>query len=171
LNERFPLSGVDNQLVEIIVSDTHIKVVILSAYWAAQVGRGPNGIFEQQLSKIIGKLISAKKIVYIADDVPGFEFDAKQCKYHNRISGEVNCKNLLSTYQNSRQKYYSTFQSILIKYPTIRLIEFDKLFCDDKFCKMSFDNMLLFRDSNHLNINGSKFVAEAIVKAYPELSK
>jgi hypothetical protein len=30
---------------------------------------------------------------------------------------------------------------------------------------------LLYRDSNHLNINGSKYLANRVIKEYPELSR
>jgi hypothetical protein len=43
------------------------------------------------------------------------------------------------------------------------------MFCSGAVCSMAADGKLLYRDDNHLNINGSRFLGAKIVAAAPEL--
>ena len=55
--------------------------------------------------------------------------------------------------------------------PEIKLLETYKYFCNENGCTMLNENNILYRDSNHLNILGSRFVGSQLVKEYPELKK
>jgi hypothetical protein len=43
-------------------------------------------------------------------------------------------------------------------------------FCGEGVCNMAKDGKLFYRDNNHLNINGSKFVGKEMVKNNPQLA-
>jgi hypothetical protein len=53
--------------------------------------------------------------------------------------------------------------------PKVKILNTAKPFCDKKFCYMAKNNKLLFRDLNHLNLNGVKYLGEKIIKDNPEI--
>jgi hypothetical protein len=40
-------------------------------------------------------------------------------------------------------------------------------FCGEATCDMARNGQLLYRDYNHLNINGSRFLARRVIDDYP----
>ena len=72
------------------------------------------------------------------------------------------CKKLTSTVIKEHEVYDMIFRRLSEKYkiPYISLLEF---FCDSDFCRVEKEGMILYRDSNHLNIEGSRLVADFIV--------
>lgn len=53
----------------------------------------------------------------------------------------------------------------------IKLLETYKYFCNNYECTMLDENgNILYRDSNHLNIIGSRFIGNRLLKEYPSLN-
>jgi len=55
--------------------------------------------------------------------------------------------------------------------PKIKLIKSRKYFCMENKCSMLINNKLYYRDNNHLNSKGSKYIANKIILDRPELIK
>jgi len=60
-------------------------------------------------------------------------------------------------------------RAIVEKEPRIRMIDTYSHFCDEEICKMTDSNQLLYRDNNHLNIPGSRYLGRLIVRDHPDL--
>jgi peptidoglycan/LPS O-acetylase OafA/YrhL len=154
-----------------VISDKNIKTVILSAYWRARKNEFPKGssLFKELLMTS-HYLNSNKKKVFITNDVPNFSFDPKACKYTRPLSGKNNCQEKKSVFFEEYNKYESVFES-LGKDKSITVLDTVNLFCDHPYCSMENGHKLLYRDKDHLNINGSKYLANEIVKKYPSLAR
>jgi hypothetical protein len=50
------------------------------------------------------------------------------------------------------------------KYPQLRVFDTGPLMCDDRVCDVQRGHMMLYRDSTHLSVRGSAYVARALVK-------
>jgi hypothetical protein len=70
-------------------------------------------------------------------------------------------------FEKQHSQYHSDFVEAT-KLSPIQLIQLSQLFCEGSTCTMAKDGQLFFRDDNHLNINGSRYIAKNIVRALSE---
>ena len=57
---------------------------------------------------------------------------------------------------------------MLKKNKNVTIINTVTLFCDDKNCSMEKDGKLLYRDDQHLNIEGSRYIGKFIADEMKE---
>ena len=143
----------------------------MNAYWTRRKNELPkNKTFEEAFVKTIKTLSSQNKEIYIVDDVPDFSFDPKQCKYLRPLSQKNNCTEDKNYFYKKYNAYYENLNK-LRNLKHVKIVNTVKFFCDEQNCSMKNNGELLYRDSNHLNINGSKYLANKVIKEYPELSR
>jgi hypothetical protein len=116
-------------------------------------------------------LVVNGKLVYLTDDVPYFTFDPKFCKFQRPLSSEKNCSEERSHFDRQYLLYKPILDEVIKIDPRINIIETSKFFCNESKCTMEMDDLLLYRDKNHLNINGSKFVGHLINLKVPRLGE
>lgn len=146
-----------------VVSDPQIRQVILTMWW---IGRTTKQT-EEEILKVTQLLLDSGKEVFLTDDVPNFGFDPQKCKGKRWLSTtDPSCT--ISQETVFQQPYVAMLHGLIKKEPRLKLIETQKYLCDSKDCSMARGDKLLYRDFNHLNIYGSKYVgarlAEEIVK-------
>jgi|HubBroStandDraft_4_1064222.scaffolds.fasta_scaffold61978_1 peptidoglycan/LPS O-acetylase OafA/YrhL len=154
-----------------ILSDSNIKTVIISAFWYGKQGMVPKGSnLERELSDTVEKLGAAHKEVYITDDVPFFSFDPAQCKYSRRFSSKTNCVQDGAIFDHQLKNYYPILKSIAQTHTNVRLVDTAKYFCSSDVCTMAMSGNIMYRDNNHLNLNGTRYVARKFLDDYPHLA-
>ena len=152
-------------IFESVIEDKNIKMVILSAYWSKRVTRMPEGTnFESEFVETVDALIKANKKVYIAEDVPDFSFDPKKCKYSRLFSQAGGCEQNSSDFYKRYKNYYPVFEAIELKNEGAKILKTSAYFCDVNICTMAKNGTIFYRDNNHLNIKGSKYLAEKITE-------
>ena len=109
------------------------------------------------------ELQRAGKTVFITDDGPRFSFDPSLCKF----KGE--CQEDRAVFESSVETYHDDLLAVVRGNPKLRFITTSSYLCTSKFCSMSDSRNVLFRDFDHLNIEGSRFVGQKIVEEWPEL--
>ena len=155
-----------------VIADPHIKVVILSAIWNIRLHQVPEGSnFEQALIKTINALNTANKTVYLTEDVPNFSFEVKKCKYTRVLNNNNVCSENSQYFLNQYQIYYQALRNIAANTKNTKLLAVTGYFCDMNYCNMTQNNKLLFRDANHLNIYGSRYLAYKLINDNPTLFK
>jgi len=154
------------------IINSKAEVVIFSAYWKMylKVFQDSNiGLeeFSRQISNSIKILENSGKTVVMLNDVPDFSFDPEKCKYA-RLFGNSKCTESLD---NSIHKNILTpiFQKLTIKHPNLVLYDSFNDFCSGLSCSMSHKKQLLYRDRNHLNLNGSKQLGEKLANIIVEI--
>jgi peptidoglycan/LPS O-acetylase OafA/YrhL len=113
---------------------------------------------EKEVEETIVALKDRRKDVYIIGDIPSFPFDAAACKYQGSI---LKRQNSCTIDANLHRIGADAVESSLRKISTrlrVPYISLDQFFCDITVCSMVKDKTLLYRDSNHLNIAGSRLV-------------
>lgn len=60
--------------------------------------------------------------------------------------------------------YENLVRKVARDYPQVRIVNPMDFFCDDSFCHLAKDGVLLYQDRSHLNANGSKYVAPLIME-------
>jgi peptidoglycan/LPS O-acetylase OafA/YrhL len=129
-----------------------IKHIVISMDW---VGLTNLKQAEVEILEIAGQLTAKGKIVYLTDGVPAFSFDPIRCKGIRFPYTETMC-----TETKKANQYEEMLKRILTKNPNIQLLQTMKYFCQEKECSMVQGRELLYRDNNHLNINGSQYLGK-----------
>lgn len=177
-----------NQVVmNYIVNSPNIKTVFLAARWALSATgmryvKGTKGdivlvdlqtnrnlkwvnlsLFEIGLRRTINQLKKLGKVVVLVNQVPEIKYDVEAANFISRLfdrklDGLISPS--VSEYSKRMEKTTSVFQSLVadvgvdMVYPSTYL-------CVDKYCKVSVDGVLLYRDAGHLSTFGSKYVSGA----------
>lgn len=147
-----------------LLNSISIKVVII-AMWQGRNGElVPSGsTTADEFSKAIDKLEKKGKKVYLLEDIPQFPFEPERCKSKRVFSSRApNCEIDFMGVRDFSGPYRGVLEIIVKKNPSVKLIEVQKYFCNSNFCSMVNDNKLLYRNNNHLNINGSIFLGEKV---------
>lgn len=144
-----------------VLDDKSIHTVVLNAFWVEKANDKKFSGWEKDLRKTVGELTSAGKVVYTTDDGPVFSFIPSRCKFSGRIGIENKCSE-----KNVRRnlEYLALFDAIAIENQNFHVINTYNYFCDNEQCDMAKNNVLLFRDIHHLNIEGSKELGPVLVR-------
>ncbi len=159
-----------DRIFQHVMSTDSIKTVILTEYWSGRKDEIPDGsTLQQQLLPTTRALIAAGKTVYLTNDVPSFPFEPTRCKYTRRFQKSPGCDS--DKFSPVFQGYMPALQEVISSDPRVRMLDTEEYFCRSGDCSMVRDQVLMFRDTNHLNILGSRFLGNALVKDNPDLEQ
>jgi len=145
-----------------IALDPNIRAIAVSALWAAKIPADATPPLES-LQKTFALLVSSGKSIYVLGDIPVYPFVPEKCKYGRRFDGHAPiCSIPLQQYLEQKQHYSEILHAVLKDFPTIRFVPVDSFFCDEHQCDMRHESMLLYRDHNHLNVDGSTYLARQL---------
>jgi hypothetical protein len=146
-----------------VVATPGIRYVVVVVTWDVHRREMPPGSSQaRELLAVIDNLTRAGKTVYVTDDVPSFPFDANTCKRY-RWFGWKKCEIGAPV---DRQHYASDVTALaqaIAGRTDVRMLATRRYFCDDAVCSMIRGGRLLYRDDNHLNLEGSRLIGSEIV--------
>ena len=140
-------------ILQEIVKNQSLKQVIISERWDQR------GFDIAEIGAVVETLQSAGKQVFITDGVPAFTFDPQLCKY------EGICQESKADFYSKYSNYLPGIIELTNRNPSVRLIYTSRYFCGTSMCSMTNGSELLYRDNNHLNINGSRYVGMKILES------
>ena len=73
------------------------------------------------------------------------------------------CSESSAAYLDEKQKYETMIKRAVQPHERVTMIDLSSHFCDAQTCNMARDGELYYRDKNHLNAIGSRYVGEKIV--------
>jgi peptidoglycan/LPS O-acetylase OafA/YrhL len=149
------------RIVEHVAASTAIKTVVVSALWNVRGVRGT------ELSATLDLLSDSGKSVFVTDDVPAFPFEPFGCKYRRGLLRPTRCSMDVERFRRKYSLYYPELLATVRRVPGARMVNTARYFCDETRCDMSRSGRLLYRDRDHLNMNGSRFLVERILRDYP----
>jgi peptidoglycan/LPS O-acetylase OafA/YrhL len=153
-----------------VLMTTSIKTVILTEYWAGRKAEIPEGsTLQEQLLATTRALIAAGKTVYLTNDVPVFPFEPARCKYGRRFALSAGCD--WDKFDAVLQGYLPLLTDVIVAEPRTKLLDSVRYFCNVGDCSMVHDKVLMYRDNNHLNILGTRFLGDALVRDNPALGQ
>lgn len=147
-----------------ILSEESIKIVIIS--YSINERKVPN-----ELSGLISDLIANKKSVYISEDVPKFSFEPNQCKFNRWLIGTTRCTQTSHDGHIVDGKALKALRRLTATFPNIKIIRPAKYLCQKTYCSMNIGDSLLFHDNSHLNLSGSRFIAQQILADFPQITQ
>lgn len=148
----------------IVLADKNIKTVIISAAWEDKIAPSLDNL-PTRLKNTFDAFKNSGKKLYVMDDIPSFLFDSAKCKYGRRFSDNgQTCSSDLANHLDRRKYYYDILQSAVSESGYPRLVQTYPYFCTEKSCSMTKDGSLLYRDSGHLTISGSEYLARRLLE-------
>jgi peptidoglycan/LPS O-acetylase OafA/YrhL len=153
-----------------VLSSPSIKKVILTMYWAPAIVQSTAATIQAGTLQAARALLDRGKEVFITDDVPTFPFMPEKCGVRRRLARNQVCFVDRKNVDANQAETDHVLEAVVATEPRIRLIRTRRYFCDDINCSMAGADALLYRDANHLNINGSRYVVRRILKDYPALA-
>jgi peptidoglycan/LPS O-acetylase OafA/YrhL len=156
----FDESGRYDEILDYLLGEPGVRLVIVAAFWRERLSRTAPGYVER-LEASLSRLRAAGKRVVVLGDVPEFSFDPRRCKY-TRLGLESRCtedsRRALAQARNERRQLAPALSA------EIEFITLVGSFCDAATCRMTDGNRLLYRDSNHLSLHGSRQVGRLLVR-------
>ena len=159
-------------IYEALVAAPAVRAVILSASWAGELKRQPAGTsLRAEIDRALRLLGASGKVVYVANDVPSFHFDAGRCKFSGRLGFPALCDEPEAALDRQLATYENDLKAAVEANPGAQLIDTAHMLCRGDTCSMAEDGKLLYRDDNHLNINGSRLIGARLVAAAPGIAE
>jgi hypothetical protein len=159
-------------IYESVIKNESIKTVILTMHWVGRISQIPKeSTLDKELLRVIDALSSSGKAVYLTDAVPVFPSDPEVCKGSRRFRPANVCKIPLSAAKSQSDVYLDSLIKVVESRPSVRILSIGKYLCEKDSCSMLKDEFVLYRDQNHLNINGSSLVGQRLVEDNLELFK
>lgn len=177
---------INNALLSAVESPS-ITTVILSSYAIAKIQQRAESInrthgyvnnpssaevernarlFQDAMFRTIEQLQTAgKHVVYIVD-IPELYFDPLECFARPlELPGhEVQspCAVSRAEFESRNAEYHKIINEAKTGFPKATFIDAYKHLCDEKYCHAIIDNELLYKDRDHLNNAGSRYLARKI---------
>jgi peptidoglycan/LPS O-acetylase OafA/YrhL len=149
------------RIVEHAASTKSVRAVVVNAFWE-QRRIDPEG-----LDATLETLRHAGKRVFVTDDVPSFSFDPFDCKYRKALFLRSDCTTDAAAFRDEYERWFPRLRTAVQHVAGVSLLRTTRFFCGPAACSMARGGKLMFRDYNHLNVNGSRFVAERLLRDYP----
>ena len=153
------------QIIDDVASDPAIGTVIVTAAWGARPA--PRAA---ELIETLEAFRSKGKAVFVTDDVPVFPFDAVACKYRKApiLPSTVLCSEDRRAFETQYATYYPELRAAVDKVSGVQLLNTAAYFCDSDVCSMNKGDVLLYRDSNHVNLIGTRFLANRMLADFAQ---
>ncbi len=186
---HFNGSQFNEGVISFIKSHPEVKTVILSSMWAAYANRdnmqddpltwkpkqsdneSNSVLLRKGIIKTVNILLGLGRKIIIINDVPLIGGDALRLYCVHSLTGE-SYNDLLPTiskYKKNNQTVYDLFQE-LTKRPDVTLISPESMLFDiNKRARLTNNNILLYRDDNHLSHYGTLFVAPLFDEAFKKM--
>ncbi|MEI8000903.1 MAG: acyltransferase family protein [Actinomycetes bacterium] len=158
LSARLPDSAVALRLA---LREPSVRTVIVNSYWFNHVWSGPD------LTAALRELVSAGKSVFLTDDVPDFPFNAARCKYDTPLLGR-RCSESAVDFAARHRQYLGRLRTAAAV-PGVRVVPTARYFCHGTRCSMNRGRKNLFRDDNHLNFRGSRYLVSRLARDNPDV--
>jgi len=155
-------------IFDTVVASKSIKKVILTQHWVGRYSVIPDGSsLDKELIKIIDMLSASGKSIYLVDDVPLFPNQPILCKgirWPHTEKKEKACEVDIAKVNQQRDTYSNTLNQVVKNRPLVRIINIGNYLCNDSFCSMTNGADILYRDTNHLNLKGSRYIGKRMVE-------
>ena len=110
---------------------------------------------------------SGKDIVYVID-VPELGFDPKECASNDlrrvrigpRKSNNYDCSVAKKSYERWNEEFNKISSNVLLDFPNVKILNTPSIICDNVMCHGKIDGKILYRDDNHLSLDGSIFIGK-----------
>ncbi|MBI1761769.1 MAG: acyltransferase [Acidobacteria bacterium] len=112
----------------------------------------------------LNELIANNKNIIFVIDNPELPFNPKSCVDSRpiRLTRRIlkPCAFPYKDYEERNNRYRALVAEVLKDYPQVKVFDAAKYLCDNALCWAMKDGKMLYRDPDHLSIDGSKYLAQ-----------
>lgn len=138
-----------------------LNEVILAAHWSEIIATENLTRWPKDLVKTVKFLRNHGLGVTLVGDVAKFRFDAQECKYSLGPDKLVLCSGMDNPVVASTE--HDVFSRIANSDEGVSFVSLRDFLCTEGRCDMIKNEVLLYRDDNHLNISGSMMLGGILV--------
>ncbi len=125
-------------------------------------------IWETAMRETIDRLLAkGKRIVFVLDN-PELGFDPKSCVDSRpwRLTSRVRqpCAVPRNDFDERNQRYQELVAAVLKDYPAVKVFDAAAQLCDKQWCWAISDGQMLYRDDDHLSLDGARLMARGLAK-------
>ena len=124
-------------------------------------------VYEKSMRATFERLVALKKHIVFVLDVPELGFEPKICVDNlplRLLVGRVKkvCAVAQKDFEDRNIAYRSLVKHVLKDFPSVKVFDASEIFCDGEWCWALQDGEMLYRDNNHLSLQGSRLVAKKL---------
>lgn len=129
---------------------------------------------EYGLNETLAALVEKGKRVVFLHSVPELDFNARVCltwapnKFVQRSAPKPDCTVDRTLIEKRNDEYRPVIEGVLNNFPQVAVIDPEPLMCDQQYCYGRQDDTLLYRDDDHLSLDGAKWLGR---KLQPQLDR
>ncbi len=144
-----------------IAARPSIKAVVVNSHWKFY---DPTPV----LARTAQELVDAGKSVYFTDDIPDFPgMDPYQCKYQLGLIGSTRCTRDAAAFRAENDPKVAWLEQVAQQVPGVQILRTSQYLCGPQECDMSAEGKLMFEDTDHLNLNGTRYLARRLAAENP----
>jgi peptidoglycan/LPS O-acetylase OafA/YrhL len=136
-----------------------IHLMIKSSHAKAKLGEDYTDIFEDAMSRTLAMLTKANKRIIFIVDAPELGFEPELCVDLRPFKLVDNKKNLCAfpkeIYTKRNASYLRVIETQSAKFPKVKFLYPTNHLCDAQYCYAKKDNIIFYRDDDHLSFEGS----------------
>jgi peptidoglycan/LPS O-acetylase OafA/YrhL len=124
-------------------------------------------LFSDAMVKTIEKISEHGSIPVLIQGNPTFDYNVSNCTLNNlRFELEEKCHMDRTSYQENFQNWNKFVDQLSSKFDQLIVIDPAKVMCNDELCYSELDDTPLYKDSGHLNYEGSKLIGELYIDRF-----
>ena len=140
-------------------ADPSIRSVVINARWS------DNLYGEQEVAARVRQLADSGKVVFLGNDGPFFSFHARECKFDRPLFFNDRCDESSEGFMALREANEPKLQAMVSGINSAHILDTSGVWCTEGSCSMLNGGDLLFADQGHLNVLGSRFLANHLLAA------
>ena len=128
-------------------------------------GLDREAVFSKAMSATLDRLVASGKQVMFMHAVPELPFHTRECiswspnRFVSRVPRTI-CAVDYDVIRERAEEYLPLLNGLLSRYPTLRIFDPTPLLCDRTQCTARADGMLLYRDDDHLSLDGTRWLGK-----------
>ncbi len=145
-----------------LARNTRLQAVVFAMHWPRRFVEFDDPVaFRAELEDTLGYLKSLGVSVVVVGDLPWFASEPPPCKYEVVAQNQRYCT-VQREDAREAQRVYRPILAEVTGALGIPLVPVRDVLCDGDACSMVRDEVILMRDSNHLNVTGAELVGSRV---------
>jgi peptidoglycan/LPS O-acetylase OafA/YrhL len=122
-------------------------------------------VFIQGLENTVAALEKLGKNIILVEDIPLLPFMPEACISRPLKYQTLPCNLPKSFVWQAQQEYHAILLAVQAKHPGVKIFSGIDAICDKRNCQVIQNHHLVYRDSHHLSLAGSKILAQAMLES------
>lgn len=124
-------------------------------------------VFREGMVRTITEIIEHGSTPVLIKGNPTFDFDVSSCTLNNlRFGIDKNCHLERESYDEKFRAWSQFVDELQEQFHQLVVIDPAKVMCDDEWCYSELDGLPLYKDSGHLNYEGSKLIGQLYIEQF-----